>query len=420
MNRERFQPGAGPGDGRILRFDTGLATGSAAANVVPLRRSTTILSVLEIGMAWTTGSSGGLDRAFHDLVEALPGQGVRVTGLVRAPEDAALRTFGRVHSFSAPRAGLPSQLLGLRRSFAELSRSDGFDLVAAHFALYAAPILQGLSKRPFVMHFHGPWAAEAAQEGSSRGVVAAKSLLERSVYRRADRVVVLSQAFRDLVVRSYGVQERRVHVIPGGVDLERFAVPESRFEARRLLGWPTSRPILVSVRRLTRRMGLDRLIEAMPAVVKRHRDVLLMIGGTGLLRPELEERIRQTDLARNVRLLGFVPDEDLPLAYRAADLNVVPTATLEGFGLVAAEALAAGTPSLVTPVGGLPEVVAPLSEHLVCASASPGDLAQALIDILDGRVCLPDSETCRAYATDRFSTERVAERTAELYRELVG
>ena len=69
----------------------------------------------------------------------------------------------------------------------------------------------------------------------------------------------------------------------------------------------------------------------------------------------------------------------LPLAYRAADLTVVPTVALEGFGLIAVESLAAGTPVLVTPVGGLPEVVAALSPALVLAATGSAPLADAVI-----------------------------------------
>ena len=76
-------------------------------------------------------------------------------------------------------------------------------------------------------------------------------------------------------------------------------------------------------------------------------------------------------MANHVRMLGSSRDADLPLYYRAADLSVVPTVALEGFGLVAAESLAAGCPALVTPVGGLPSVVADLSPDLVLEDATP-------------------------------------------------
>ena len=142
---------------------------------------------------------------------------------------------------------------------------------------------------------------------------------------------------------------------PWGVEARRFATTVTRREAREQLGWPQDRPTLVTVRRLTRRMGLESLIGAIKEVHGRAPEILLLVGGKGQLSKELSARVLSLGLEKNVRFLGFVPDEQLPLAYRAADLTVVPTVTLEGFGLIAVESLAAGTPVLVTPVGDCPK-----------------------------------------------------------------
>ncbi len=112
-----------------------------------------------------------------------------------------------------------------------------------------------------------------------------------------------------------------------------------------------------------------------------------------------------------------MPDADLPLAYRAADINLLPSDVLEGFGLSAAEALAAGTPTMVTPVGGLPDVVRDLSPNLIFQSGASEHLAAGLSAALRGTIRLPDSETCRAYAASRFSLALCGRRVAEVYRE---
>jgi glycosyltransferase involved in cell wall biosynthesis len=122
-------------------------------------------------------------------------------------------------------------------------------------------------------------------------------------------------------------------------------------------------------------------------------------------------------LGEHVRLIGFVSDEDLPLFYRAADVSVVPSVALEGFGLVAAESLAAGTPCLVTPVGGLPEVVGGLSAGLVMKSASVDDMAAAIRAALLGEMALPDAQACRDYARGAFAWDLIARRVAEVYAE---
>jgi len=140
----------------------------------------------------------------------------------------------------------------------------------------------------------------------------------------------------------------------------------------------------------------------------------LLIAGRGPLQSELAGRIGGLSLEHNVRLLGFLPDEHLPLAYRAADLSVVPTQALEGFGLIALESLAAGTPAVVTPVGGLPEVTGPLASSLVFESADSGAMAQRLIELLEGKGT-PDSMACRNYASE-FAWHNIIGNVADAYR----
>ncbi len=387
----------------------------------PVQGSIRPLRVMQIGLEWFTPTTGGgVPRVYSDLVRSLPQAGVTPVGLVSGPHDVASLTDGQVCSFAQAGASLPSRLYGVRQAVRRLFATDRIDVVATHFALYAVPVLDQLKGRPLVVHFHGPWADESAREGGSASVVSAKRALERFVYRRASRVVVLSEAFGSLAVSKYGVSPDRVRLVTGSVDTARFAVSQTSEEARQALGWPAEKPIVLAVRRLVARMGLDRLIEAMSEVVRVVPEAVLYIAGSGPQQAALLQQIGAAGLADQVRLLGFVADADLPLAYRAATLTVLPTDALEGFGLPAAESLAAGTPALVTPVGGLPEVVAPLSPDLVLRSGSSVDISSGLIAALTGKLLLPDAAQCRAYAQARFSATNCASLTAAIYREVVA
>jgi glycosyltransferase involved in cell wall biosynthesis len=377
------------------------------------------LRALQLGLEWFThGAGGGASRVMADLVRSLPSVGVAVCGAVAGPADVEALTDGCVESFGVHGAWIGRRLLGARLVVDRLLRARAIDVVAVHFALYAAPCLDRLGSVPLVMHFHGPWAAESRREGNGRAAVAAKYAVERMVYRRAARVIVLSDAFAAVVRRDYGIPEERLRIVPGSTDVARFAVRETRAEARLRLGWPNDRKLLLTVRRLAARMGLGGLIEAMVAVARAEPRVLLHIVGCGPQEGALRQQVEQLQLSQHVRFLGFVPDPELPLVYRAADVNLVPTTELEGFGLTAAEALAAGTPSMVTPVGGLPEVVSKLSRALVFRSSSPSDLAEGLIGVLSGAVVLPDARQCASYAADHFGAERMAAEVAAVYREV--
>jgi glycosyltransferase involved in cell wall biosynthesis len=233
-------------------------------------------------------------------------------------------------------------------------------------------------------------------------------------------LICLSSAFANLLSRGYGVPSERVRVVPAAVDVDRFDVPENRLEARQKLGWPTDRPIVLCVRRLVRRMGLENLIDAAALVRARVPDALILVAGRGAMTDTLVRQIETAGLQDTVRLLGFVADSDLPLAYRAADLTVVPSISLEGFGLVAAESLAAGTPSLVTPVGGLPDVVTGLGSQFVLAGSSAAQVAEGLIAALRGRLPLPSGAACAAYVRSNFAWPVIAARVRGVYEEALG
>ncbi|WP_251106481.1 glycosyltransferase family 4 protein [Alloacidobacterium dinghuense] len=374
---------------------------------------------MHIAISWATEGAGGSGRVTADLAKYLPAQGIDVLGAVSAPPNVAEVTGGKILNVAPGASSTWSRMLGARKTITQIINEKQPQIVASHFALYTFPALDRLKRSTHVVHFHGPWSDESREEGADKVTAAVKHWVEETVYSKAARVIVLSRAFADLATRSYGVPEAIVRIIPGAVDLERFAVSESRQQARETLDWPKDRRILVSVRRLANRMGLGTLVAAMQRVTKEYPDTILYIAGKGRLREALQAQIEESGLHQHVKLLGYVPDTTLPLLYRAADMNIVPTLALEGFGLVAAEALAAGTPSIVTPVGGLPEVVAPLSENLIFPSSKQEDLEQHLLTQLSHPELLPSEQACRSYAAEHFNASLMAMRTAAVYREVL-
>ena len=369
---------------------------------------------MTVGMGWYPANPGnGLDRVFYSLHVNAQSAGIHPRAVVVSSAQSKADGVSVIDE----RGSLPRRLSQLRR--VARIQSAGCDLVASHFALYAMPMMGAIRDLPFVVHFHGPWSAESSVEGESRFVVAAKRRVEEYVYRRADRVIVLSSAFRD-VVAGFGVPRDRIDIIPGGVDLERFGNAPEVGEARERLGWDRDKPTLLAVRRLVRRVGLENLIDALSLIRQNHPDVVLKVAGRGPLEAELRARVASRGLDNAVEFLGFLPEELLPVAYAAADASVVPTSALEGFGLIAAESLAAGAPAFVTPIGGLPEVVAPLDEHLVFEGAEPGQMADRLDAWLSGRIVLPDRSACAAFAQSNYSWKRVAKMTRASYERVLA
>lgn len=375
------------------------------------------MHTLQLGMHWFSEDAGGINRVYCELLHYLPRYGVTLRGLVAGSPQVACESGQRVRAFAPPTAPLPIRWWALRRELRRMLAEQQPDLMVAHFALYTFPVLDLIRSYPLVIHFQGPWALESYVEGGRGLETRIKTILERAVYRRGTRFIVLSCAFRDILHSNYGVSAEHIRVVPAGVDVDRFATGFTRREARERLGWPQDRPIVLAVRRLAQRMGLEDLINAMDKVRTRVPKAQLLVVGKGPLADTLATHLRSLGLEDNVRLLGFLPDEDLPLAYRAADLTVVPTVALEGFGLITIESLAAGTPVLVTPVGGLPEVVRDLSPELVLCGAGAGPLAEGLTAALTGGLSLPSSEACQAYARANYDWPVIAARVHGVYAE---
>ncbi|MFC9438268.1 glycosyltransferase family 4 protein [Nocardia sp. NPDC057030] len=351
------------------------------------------------GSEWFASAPGGLNRYFTELFHAL----------VRQPAaEVSAAAFGTA-SPAAPGAQSwggsdGSTLRRARTAFldrAELGRDTVLD---RHFCLYGPAAIGRRGRLPLVVHFHGPWAAESRLTGQSETAVRAKYLLERVRYSGADRFVVLSNHFRDVLHTDYRVSLDRIAVIPPGVDLDRFhAAPLPEAHTRTVL----------CVRRLERRMGIDTLLRAWPAVLAEHPAARLVIVGTGTAAAEL--RSTAAPLGDTVTFAGHTPDQRLTELYEQAELTVVPTTALEGFGLIALESLAAGRAPIVTDCGGLPDSVRGLDPSLIVPAGDADALGARLAAALHGAV--PSPARCRAHA-ETFSWDVTAERHLAMYREI--
>lgn len=171
-------------------------------------------------------------------------------------------------------------------------------------------------------------------------------LWERFGYKRSDYLMCVSDSTRRIVLRNYGASRKLCETISVGVDQDRFF--PLNFERM-----PNS---LFFLGRLESRKGIDFLIKTIPKVKARLNDIQLFIGGDGVLKPFLENFIKQKNLENNVHLLGTLSDSALNEWYNRVSVVVIPS-VFEGFGLTAIEAMACGTPVIATDVDALRDVI---------------------------------------------------------------
>ncbi len=385
-----------------------------------LRQTTADLLCLSMG--WFPNRAGGLNRYVYELVQQLADDGDRVNllGLDMPTSDADLARSANLQLTDLANSSLstPVRLWQVRQRLRQpdlrqqLAQAQSINL---HFALYSLPLLAQLPQdKPITFTFHGPWAGETRQEGANGVSIALQSWIEHRVYRRCDRFITLSQSFADILHRDYGVKREQIHTIPGGINTTSFQDNLSRIEARRRMDFPQDRRILFTPRRLVQRMGIGNLLDALAIVKRQVPEVWLAIAGKGPQREALEAQAQALGLADHVKFLGYVPDDQLPIAYQAADLTVVPSQSLEGFGLILLESLASGTPVLSTPVGGMPEVLRPFDPNLVCEDRHAGAIADRLQAILTGAIKLPERSACRDYAVSNYDWKIIAPRVRDV------
>jgi teichuronic acid biosynthesis glycosyltransferase TuaC len=234
---------------------------------------------------------------------------------------------------------------------------------------------------------------------------------------RAARVICVGSALVRSV-RSLGV-EAPTEVIPNGVDTVLFS-PGDRETAAQRLGLDTARPRIIFVGWFVPVKGIEYLIDAMPRVMAAIPDCELVLlgarpgtGDSGCYRSAIE----RAGIAANTRIMETRPHHELPDWMRASDVLVLPSIA-EGFGLVAAEAMAVGRPVVATRCGGPEDIVTGETGRLVSPRDSEA-LAEALIAVIRGEGVASPEVIARS-ARDRFAFDTIVARILGVYADILG
>ncbi len=382
--------------------------------------SLTIVTATDIIQSDDEGGSGRVAWETSKQLAALGHRVIVVTRGAAGAKDRAAQEGLEVYRYRGSPLRFASAARDILRRFGKV---DALYLHHPYTGLLAQLNFRGV---PSAYVFHSPWAEEYAIRARARGLGAlrrgpgllARRLMERRAIAKSGAVLAASVFMAERLKAAHGLAAR---VLPLGVDTGKFAPAADRAEVRRGLGIDESGFLVFTVRNLEPRMGLENLVEAAADAARTVPGTRVIIGGRGSLRAKLEGLIGSSGLSGTVRLAGYIPEEELPLYYQAADLFVLPTRELEGFGLVTLEALACGTPVLATPVAANVEVLGGFDGSLLLKGYGPAEIAAGITAF----AALPEARKealrarCRSFVEENYSWKKYASGTEKVLYEVL-
>lgn len=350
----------------------------------------------------------GLDRERIEPFLAFHGNG---------PMAGEYRRTARTAVFDLTRPLRPGSL----RQLAAWIGGNGAHVVHTH--LWTADVIGGLAsvlaRTPLrVASVWGEYFLGCEQVGLKRFRTAAMARAYRLVYRLFDRIVPVSDAVARGLLRRPGfrVDASRVCVIHPGVDASRMVAAAAGASCGAVADGELAVPLLVAVGNLFPIKGHRWLVDAMPLVLKRCPDALLLLVGDGPERAPLERQVRELGLGAHVRLVGS--RADVPQLLAQSRVVVVPS-TSEGLGIAILEALALAKPVVASRVGGIVEVLEHRKTGLLVPARDPEALAAGILEILSNPVLAAElGAQGRRFVGERFRADTMVRRVESVYLEL--
>lgn len=360
-----------------------------------------------------TYRQAGVSRYIEALAHYLPGVApedelVLFTGPARPP-DARFHDRIEWHRSRLPTANPVARIFWEQALAPVVVRRSGVDLM--HFPVNVVSMIstvpQVVTVHDLAFH-HFPEQYPPMKQRYLR-------LMTRLAVRRATRVIAVSEATRQDVIRMHGCNPERVITVPNGVVDEMRPLPDAEVAAfRREFDLPQE--FILFLGTLQPRKNLERLLKAYAAIATETDWPLVIAGAVGWHYEEIFQRVEQLGLAQRVRFMGHVAGEDLPRWYNAATLFVYPS-LYEGFGLPVLEAMACGTPVMASNTSALPEVVGdcgvlvdPLDEAAMATSM--------LTLVRDANLRQQLGQRARERAKS-FTWRKTTERTLAVYRDVL-
>jgi glycosyltransferase involved in cell wall biosynthesis len=241
--------------------------------------------------------------------------------------------------------------------------------------------------------------------------------IESWATKEADLLLVNSMAIGAEMAEVHGADRSRVELLHPGIDPDacQCTQGDSRLESFRSLFAEPDEVLVTFTGRLDLEKGIDTLINGFAILRSRFPKVRLAIAGRGVLRPTIEEHLKKLGLERQVSLCGYLEGQVLRSFYKVGDVQVCPS-HYEPFGLVAVEAMAAGTAVVVSDTGGLKDIVSSSKVGRRFPSGNTAALADTLFELVGNPgIRRRLGQAGRKHALQQFAWSRLARKAVALY-----
>ena len=362
------------------------------------------------------GTGSGLARYTRELIDHLAKLKSPHTFVVLLlKEDVAAFKKDAIKKDGPPFEILPTTIrhytfaeqLRLRR---QLERAN-LDLI--HFTNFNYPIRY---RKPFVVTLHDVTLLEyAGRSQLSRLKMHPMRMVVSRGIKRSKAVIAISKHQQRLIARRFRTPADRIKVIYEAVEGRyRPMTAGAKVAFRRKHG--LDRPFLMYAGEWREHKNLVRMLKAFKRLRQRRDVELVLVGKRDPAFPIIPQTIRRLGLTDAVRLTGFVTDADLPKYYACADAFVFPSLT-EGFGLPPLEAMASGTPVASSAAQPMPEILGDAAHFF--NPRNTAEMAQALDRVLTDRRLRAALRTCGLARAKRYSWNRMARETLDVYESVL-
>ncbi|UCG95357.1 MAG: glycosyltransferase family 4 protein [archaeon] len=373
------------------------------------------MRVLMVGWEFPPYVSGGLGTHTYELTRKMP-HDVNITffmpdrGEVSVPwmDIKRIKTsigFGPYMTFggSVLKESIIKSVEDYAKEVGKTAKQTDFDIVHCHDWL---TVMGGIcakreNGKPLVFTVHSteydrsignpcPWVMD----------------IERYGINEADGIIAVSKRIKEQIIEKYGADPGKIRVVYNAID-------SSSFDCG--LKFKPTEDLILSLGRLTLHKGIDHLLRAAKIVIEHHPSAKFVIAGKGDKFKDLVEMSIDLGIEKNVFFLGYVPQEDITKLYARADVFLMPS-VFEPFGITALEAMAAGTPTIISKTSGVCEVT---NNVFKIDFWDTEKMASRILEILNYKELFEEmSNNCRSEAK-RITWDDIAMQTKDFYESVL-